>query len=273
MLAYFKLPFRRNRKQESTASKIRSIDKISIQKPESNYIQLFGDFKVLDKDGNDISAQFTPKLKQLFLIILLYSQRNKNGISTRELTDILWMGHSSQSAKNSRGVTIRKLRLIIEALDTVQINFQIDRWSMAFSGNVYCDYVECMKLLKQEKIHDMEFNLNFYQIIKEGELFKGESYDWLDDFKGFIGNNIVDILIKFINELALETDGELILKLAERILETDPVNDQALAYKLKVLLKQNNYNLARFTFDKFCALYEELYGEKFAQKFEELTHS
>lgn len=273
MLAYFKLPFRRNRKQESTASKIRSIDKISIQKPESNYIQLFGDFKVLDKDGNDISAQFTPKLKQLFLIILLYSQRNKNGISTRELTDILWMGHSSQSAKNSRGVTIRKLRLIIEALDTVQINFQIDRWSMAFSGNVYCDYVECMKLLKQEKIHDMEFNLNFYQIIKEGELFKGESYDWLDDFKGVIGNNIVDILIKFINELALETDSELILKLAERILETDPVNDQALAYKLKVLLKQNNYNLARFTFDKFCALYEELYGEKFTQKFEELTHS
>ncbi|MDO9614158.1 MAG: hypothetical protein Q7J86_06490, partial [Bacteroidota bacterium] len=196
--------------------------------------------------------------------------RNKNGISTKELTDILWMGHSSQSAKNSRGVTIRKLRLILESLDSVQINFHIDRWSMVFGGSVYCDYTECLKLLKREKIHDTDFNLNFYHIIQEGELFKGESYDWLDDFKGFVGNNIVDILLKFINELSIDRDEELILKLSDRILVTDPVNDQALAYKLKVLIKQNNYNLARFTFDRFCALYEEMYGEKFSVKFEEL---
>lgn len=270
VFAYFKIPFRNFKKQATVADKIRSIENAIIHKPEANYIQLFGDFKVLDKDGTDISSQFTPKLKQLFLIILLYSQRNKNGISTKELTDILWLGHSSQSAKNSRGVTIRKLRLIIESLDSVQINFHIDRWSMAFGGNVYCDYVECLKLLKREKIHDTDFNLNFYHIIQEGELFKGESYDWLDDFKGFVGNNIVDILLKFINELSIENDNELILKLTDRILVTDPVNDQALAYKLKVLIKQNNYNLARFTFDRFCMLYEELYGEKFSVKFEEL---
>jgi two-component SAPR family response regulator len=270
VFAYLKIPFFRRKKQASTAETIRKIDKITIPKPDKNYIQLFGDFKVLDKNGDNISTQFTPKLKQLFLIILLYSQRNKNGISTKELTDILWMGHSSQSAKNSRGVTIRKLRLILESLDTVQINFHIDRWSMSFSENVYCDYVECIRILKQEKIYDNDFNLKFYHIIQEGELFKGESYDWLDDFKGLIGNNIVDILMKFINELTLEADSELIMKLAERILETDPINEQALAFKLKILVRQNNYNLARFTFDRFCILYEELYGEKFDQKFDEL---
>jgi len=270
VLAYLKIPFFRRKKQASTAETIRKIDKITILKPDKNYIQLFGDFKVLDKNGDNISTQFTPKLKQLFLIILLYSQKNKNGISTKELTDILWMGHSSQSAKNSRGVTIRKLRLILESLDTVQINFHIDRWSMSFSENVYCDYVECIRILKQEKIYDNDFNLKFYHIIQEGELFKGESYDWLDDFKGLVGNNIVDILMKFINELTLEADSELIMKLAERILETDPINEQALAFKLKILVRQNNYNLARFTFDRFCILYEELYGEKFDQKFDEL---
>jgi two-component SAPR family response regulator len=227
----------------------------------------------LDKDGQEITSLFTPKLKQLFLIILLYSKRNKNGISTQELTDILWQGHSSQSAKNSRGVTIRKLRLILESLDSVQINFHVDRWAMAFDGPVYCDYLECLKLLKREKIHDTDFNLNFYHIIQEGELFKGESYDWLDDFKGFVGNNIVDILLKFVSELTLELDNQLILKLTDRILETDPVNEQALAYKLKVLIKLNNYNLAKFTFDRFCLLYEEMYGEKFLGKFDEMIAS
>ncbi len=142
---------------------------------------------------------------------------------------------------------------------------------MVFGGSVYCDYVECLKLLKREKIHDTDFNLNFYHIIQEGEIFKGESYDWLDDFKGLIGNNIVDILLKFINELTIESDHELILKLADRVLVTDPVNDQALSFKLKALIKQNNYNLARFTFDRFCVFYEEMYGEKFSGKFDELT--
>ena len=203
----------------------------------------------------------------------MYSKRNKNGISTQELTDILWQGHSSQSAKNSRGVTIRKLRLILESLDSVHINFHVDRWAMAFGGSVYCDYLECLKLLKREKNHDTDFNLNFYHIIQEGELFKGESYDWLDDFKGFVGNNIVDILLKFISELTILHDNELILKLADRVLETDPVNDQALAYKLKALIKQNNYNLAKFTFDRFCLLYEEMYGEKFSGKFDDLVSS
>ncbi|HLN72591.1 MAG: LamG-like jellyroll fold domain-containing protein [Methylococcaceae bacterium] len=270
VLAWFKIPFHKFKKQPTVADKIRTIESSNIEKPRSNYIQLFGDFKVLDRDGKDITSLFTPKLKQLFMIILLYSQRNKNGISTKELTDILWMGHSSQSAKNSRGVTMRKLRLLLESLDTVQIQFHVDRWSMAFGGQVYCDYVECVSLLKREKVHDSDFNLRFYHIIQEGELFKGESYDWLDDFKGFIGNNIVDILLKFINELSFQNDTELILSLADRILESDPVNDQALSHKLKALIRLNNYNLAKFTFDRFGGLYEEMYGEKFKVKFEEL---
>lgn len=260
----------RLQKKPSNADKIRNLERTIISKPQSNYIQLFGDFKVLDKEGNEITSLFTPKLKQLFLIIMLYSQRSRNGISTSELTDILWQGHSSQSAKNSRGVTIRKLRLILESLDTVQINFHVDRWSMVFSGPVYCDYVECLRLLKREKVHDTDFNLNFYHLIQEGELFKGDSYDWLDDFKGFISNNIVDILLKFVNQLTLDKDNELIIRLTDRILISDPVNDQALAFKLKALIKQNNYNLARFTYDRFCSLYDEMYGEKFSGKFEEI---
>jgi hypothetical protein len=141
---------------------------------------------------------------------------------------------------------------------------------MAFGGPIYCDYVECLNLLKREKIHDTDFNLAFYHIIQEGEIFKNESYDWLDDFKGFISNNIVDILLKFIDELTVEFDNELILKLTDQILVTDPVNDQGLSFKLKALIKQNNYNLARFTFDRFCVLYEEMYDEKFSGKFDEL---
>jgi two-component SAPR family response regulator len=213
---------------------------------------------------------FTPKLKQLFLVILVFSQKNKKGISTKELTDIVWPNHTYQNAKNSRGVTIRKLRLILEAMDKVDIVFHIDTWAMEFAGRVYCDYVECLKLLEYGNSNDLAFYSQFYSIVRKGEVFKDESHDWLDDFKGFIVNHVVDILIKFIRKLNPETDTDFIIKLADRILLADPVNEDALSYKLTALVKQNNYKNARFSYEKFTSIYLEMYGEKFTLPFDKI---
>jgi len=206
-------------------------------------------------------------------LILVYSQRSKKGISTKELSQYLWPDLSYQNAKNSRGVTIRKLRLILERLDEAEILFNVDCWTIRFSKSLYCDYAECLKLMKDSKDRSPSFYLDFYRIIRAGEVFKGESHDWLDDHKGFVGNNIVDVLLKFIHQLDMENDHQLILKLADRILVTDPVNDQALSFKLRALVMQNNLNTAKYTYDKFAALYEELYGEKLDLSFDDLIRS
>ncbi|MGD9931797.1 MAG: LamG-like jellyroll fold domain-containing protein [Mangrovibacterium sp.] len=271
-LIYRKLPFRNYRKRFLNTEKLKELEDAQ-DYPERNYIQLFGDFKVVDKDGNDITNQFTPKIKQLFLLILLYAQHSKKGISTKKLSDILWPDLTYQNAKNSRGVTIRKLRLILQSLDEVEVVFNIDCWTVRFSKDVYCDYVECLKLLNENRDHHADFYLDFYKTIRAGEAFKGESHDWLDDFKGNIGNSIVDVLMQFIHKLDPETDHELILKLADRVLVTDPVNDQALSFKLKALVRQNNLNTARFTYEKFAALYEELYNERMALTFDDFLKS
>lgn len=240
------------------------------QTQKRNFIRLFGDFIIVDKNGEEITSSFTPKLKQLFLVILVYSQQNKKGITTKELTDIVWPNHSYQNAKNSRGVTIRKLRLLLEAMDKVEIVFHVDTWSMEFSGNVYCDYIECLRLLEHGNNSDPAFYKEFYRIVKKGEIFKGESHDWLDDFKGYIVNNVVDVLYKYIQKLDPDTDPELLVKLADRILLADPVNEEALSYKLKALIKQNNYKNARFAYEKFTSNYLEMYGEKFGVSLEKL---
>ena len=262
--------FKQFRRSFISAEKIRELERAEIRHPKKNYIRLFGTFKVIDNEGNNITLQFTPKIKQLFLLIMLYSQKNRNGITTKEMTDILWPGQSYQAAKNSRGVTIRKLRLLLESIDKVEINFNVDHWTMNFSGDVHCDYIEYLNVLEKEGEDPANYYLRFYQIIRGGEVFKGEMYDWLDDFKGNIGNSIVDMLLKFLSKLDIEKDNELVMKLTNRIFETDPVNEQALRFKLNALVKQNNYNTARFTYDKFCALYQEYYGETFPQKFESL---
>ena len=271
---YKRLPFRSYRRHVLSSEKLKELQDPDFGSyPDRNFIQLFGDFRVADRDGLDITGQFTPKVKHLFLLILVSSQQGRKGISTNELSDILWPDLNYQNAKNSRGVTIRKLRLILESMDKVDVLFHIDCWTMRFSGSVYCDYVECLKLLNEPRESQSGFYADFYRIVSAGKVFKGESHDWLDVYAGNIGNSIVDMLMNFIGKLDMERDHELILKLSDRILVTDPVNDQALSCKLKALVLQNNMNTARFTYDQFATLYQELYDEPLSMSFHDFLKS
>ena len=41
----------------------------------------------------------------------------------------------------------------------------------------------------------------------------------------------------------------------------------------KALIYQNNFKLARYVYDRFCALYQEMYGEAFPSSFEQVVPS
>ncbi len=238
--------------------------------PRKNYIQLFGEFTVIDKEGNNVTPLFSPKLKQLFLLLLVYSQNSSNGINTKDLSDFLWKGQSIQDTKSLRGVTIRNLRLILDTINSIEIVYKADIRSLKISSNVYCDYIECQKLLKNKKLHESEKFMEFYNIINTGELFKGESFSWLDETKGNIGNKIVDNVLNYLETNQDLSDTDFISNLADQILIYDPVNENAISYKMRVLIKQNNHHQAKFTYDCFCALYKDMYGERYDRSFDEL---
>ena len=238
--------------------------------PSQNYIQLFGEFTVTDKNGNNITALFSPKLKQLFLVLLVYSQNTSHGINTKDLSDILWKGQSIKDTKSLRGVTIRNLRLILEAINSIDIIYKSDIRSLKLSSDVKCDYIECLKLLSNKKLHESDHFMDFYNIIKAGELFMGESFYWLDETKGYIGNKIVDIVLNYLEANPDISDTEFANNLAEQVLIYDPINEVAISYKMKVLIKQNNHHQAKFTYECFCTMYKEMYGERYDKSFDEL---
>jgi two-component SAPR family response regulator len=235
--------------------------------PESNCILLFGDFYVADSDGRDVTPLFTPKLKQLFLLILLYSQQDKSGIYSRELTRIVWGEDSMKNIKSLRSVSILKLRKIVERIDKTEIVFNTNKYAIAFSEGVYCDYLFALQMMKQKKIKTREEFERFYRIIGRGEVFKGESSDWLDDFKGDVSNSIVDIISRFIGEYSLTEETDRIIQLADHILLNDPSNEDALRYKIQALNRQNNPRSAKYAYDRFCLLYQEMYGEEFKKTY------
>ncbi len=247
-----------------------AVEPPSAEERPCNRIRLFGEFSVLDREGEEIAPLFTPKIKQLFLLLLVHSTRGMKGISSNALTEQIWGGEaSSKNSKSLRSVSILKLRKILERLDQVEILFTSNRYLLQFTGSVSCDYLRCLKLLEQS-INDRTTLEQFMAIISQGEVFGEESYAWLDDAKSYICNSAVDLLTRFIPTYSLQIESDQLIRLADQILRNDPCNEEALVCKVQALAQQNHLKSARYTYQRFATLYEELYGEPFKRSFESL---
>lgn len=237
-----------------------------------NSIRIFGQFQVIDKDGEDITTLFTPKLKRLFYLLLINSLRGKHGINGAEMNDYIW-GKDSKNAKSLRSVSVLKLRKILERLNKVEIAFHANRYVVMMSRDVFCDYVQCLAMLEGKRIETRKDFERFFELIQRGEAFAGESFNWLDDDKSYICNTAVDVMTRFISSYQLPAEADEVIHIANKILENDPCNEEALAYLTHALICQNNFKQARYAYESFCAEYAEAYGENFKMSFDDLVNA
>ena len=64
-------------------------------------ISLLGTFNVRDKDGKDITCLFSPRLKSFLILLILYSEKNTQGLLVKKIIDILWNEKDKLSARNN----------------------------------------------------------------------------------------------------------------------------------------------------------------------------
>jgi hypothetical protein len=91
-------------------------------------IYLPDSFRVFDKNGINVTKEFSPMLRQLFTLLLLYTAKNGIGISSSKLKDALWFDKSEKNAKNNRGVFINKLRQLFEQIGTIKTTIYTGAW-------------------------------------------------------------------------------------------------------------------------------------------------
>ena len=108
-----------DRLHETTSEEENYKPKLTVHRKSS--ILFLDGFQVWDKNGIDITKSFTPILKQLLILIILYSVNNKKGISNVTLRELLWFDKMDESAQNNRRVNIRKLKLLLEKLDGAEL--------------------------------------------------------------------------------------------------------------------------------------------------------
>ena len=95
---------------------------------------------MIDADGKDLSKKFSPKIKQLFALILLNSFGGRTGIGSKDLSDCLWPGMNPQNAKNIRGTNIQNLKTLLSSCTGIKLVFQDKLWVLEFADDYFIDY-------------------------------------------------------------------------------------------------------------------------------------
>lgn len=236
-------------------------------------INLFGGLQVIDYKGVNISYRFSPTLKELFILLLLYSGDDSKGISSTELREILWPDKQIDSANNNRGVNIAKLRSILNDLGDLEIIHENSFWRLKSSDKIFCDYFNVTKLLNE---HDLQYFMvteNICQLLKylkRGDILPDIQTEWIDKYKSETGNAIVAMLELLLPQYEMNKQSGIIPEIANTIFLFDQCNETAIKYKCRALNQLGKHGLAIKTYDDFASKYLSLYGEEFKENFKNL---
>lgn len=236
------------------------------EKPADHYdfsrksICFFGGFRVHDKDGEDITALFTPTLKSLLIILILHTVKDEKGISGNRLIQILWFDKTEESAKNNRNVYMSKLRNIIERIGDVKIVNQKGFWSICFDDDTTCDYMEAKRLFAEKT--DSGENLDrLMELLLRGAMLPNLEDDWVDPFKNDFSNNTIDFLTGLLRSSDYSDDFRL--RIADTLFLHDFINEEALKVKCGILYRQGKKGLAKTVYNAFCKDYQSSLGTSF----------
>jgi DNA-binding SARP family transcriptional activator len=232
-------------------------------------ILFMGGFQVFDRKSLNITSAFSPTLKQLFLIIFLYTIKNGKGVSSAKLDEVLWHDKLGDSARNNRNVNISKLRTVLDEIGGVEMINQNSFWKIKLEDHVFCDYTEIIQLIRKSKsiaisepeIHELIALLSF------GEFLPQIQTEWMDEFKSVFANEIIDGLSSLFKEKEVMSNFSLQYHLAECILVYDPLDDEAFTRKCSVLYRVSKKGMAKSFYDSFCRKYKQVLGIDYAVSF------
>lgn len=258
---------------EQVISKPNDADIIIFPK-KTNAIYLFGDFKVLDKNGRDITHLFSPRIKQLFLFIFLEHIRNDEGVTSQQIYLNIWPDKTVDKAKNSKGVTLNQLRDILSDMDGIELVNNKGHLLLETNELFYCDYFEYQSILKDiiSDNENTEALQKLISVLSKGSFLKSINNECFDPYK----KQFEDVILTILQPL-LETsfkDGNYIkvIQMAQILNCIDEQNELALHYEIVSYLNLNKLDLAKKRYNSYLLSYKRENSGGFPLSFQDLTN-
>ena len=228
-------------------------------------VNFFGGFRVTDQEGNDVTAQFTPTVKAL-LILLIVSTAKSGGIASQKINHLLWSYKPDDTANNNRNVYMSKLRGLLEGVGDIRIQNQNKLWSIAFEDGTQCDYLEALRLFREGTGEEDVDRL--LELLLKGQMLPNTELDWIDEYKSAFSNATIDFLCRQLRREDLS--DKTLLQAANTIFQHDFLNEDALQAKVRILCKENKPGLAKTIYDNFCKEYRKSLGIDYTVPFKDM---
>ena len=260
--------FLRKRKKAFRNSVLKVEKTTVLQAPKPEVLQssllLFGEFALYNSSGENLAAQMSPKTKQLFLLVILKTLLD-DGVSTRELNDMLWPGMNDAAAKNNRGVTVLNLRQALSASQGLTLDYAEKRWMICGHEKYFIDFqtFRNQRALFSESNHNLSLLNDLLNIISKPFLQNLQA-EWLDLYKNTINEDHLDWLMHIAEMPQLTEQPEILLKIASAMFAIDEVNENALQIRINAYRKKGNEAMVRKSVESFKKKYVLFYNEEYS---------
>lgn len=242
------------RKRTSAPEELMDIE--VLHSPDKPGVYLLGGFHVLDKNCNDISTAFSPILLQLLSILVLHTAE-KGGISNAMLKSLLWPDKSDESFNNNKGVSISRLRTLLEQVGGISIVSEGGNWHIC-AGQGMCDYLEARHKLAEGNIQEI------LKVASRGALLPEYHFEWLDAFKSNYTNMVFSRLDQIV---ASGVAPDVVVRISDARLLFDSIDEEAVQQKCKALVGLGKVGQAKSVFSRFTSEYKRIMQEEISEDF------
>ena len=233
---------------------------------KSNSTFLFGSFRIIDKNKKDISYLFSPKIRQLFLLLLFSSkQKDVSGLTSERIHSTLWPDSTPQKAKNLKNVIISQLRNILKDVDGLELIYSRSRFFMEIEDEFYCDYFNFSAQLESLRDDLLDYNsLNeLTNLISPGKFLLSINDECFDKIKKNFEYEILKIIPNQLKRMYTNKDYSPIIPLTEILFNIDSLNETAFYYRIHTLHNMDLTLKAKKQFNDYIIRYNKIMGDNF----------
>lgn len=229
-----------------------------------NQIYLLGDFSAFDRNGKNITYRFSSKIMQLFLLIFLNSERKSSqGVSSDEISSVLWPDKELSESGNVRRVTMANLRDVLSGFEGVQVVNDAGKWRMDIDYKLFrCDFHSvCNPSVDFYNAESYDKIRPYVHLLRRGPLLRSKKWEWLDVFKSEYEEKILDIYSSVMRKAYDKGEYLMSYRVSQVLLSIDVLDENLMKIEINSLIKMGDSDKARVKFRMFSITYYEAYGK------------
>lgn len=237
-----------------------------------NAIFLFGNFVVIDHEGRDITYMFSPKLRIIFIYILLNSI-SKDGVLSSDMNELFWSDKPDDKIKNLKGVTMNHIRKILQDIDGLELTFQKGYFKLVFDKECYCDYLSYVSLIGKEEQSELTTThvVELTDILSRGKFLNALESELFDYSKQKVEDFVLVFLPLQMDKMYLACKYETVIRLCNILFSIDLLSDTALKYYVGTCQKMNIPDKAIKRYNSFVKEYKREMNEEYTILYESIV--